>query len=392
MAKKPAILLIGPTPPPYHGVSVAMQAILSSPMVKTFNLIHLDITDRRGISHVNQPDLYDVFLFIKQFFRNVMLLLKEKPAILYLPISQTRIGFIRDSLFIIPALMMRCAVVVHLHGANFERLSIEAGPFWNAYMGSILRRVDHFIVLGEMLRPIFKNWTKPERISVVPNGVSLNSKSDEALPTPSSIKKGPFRVIFLSTLCRQKGLFVFLHAIPLILREEKEVEFVIAGPWRNTQDRQEAETWLANSGFKESIRFVGEMTGSEKRLFFKSGNLFVFPGIQQEGQPLVVLEAMGTGLPVIATDRGCLRETVIDGITGFIIPPNVPEAIAEKVVQLVRSPNLQRSMGEASRKRFELHYTLDQFADRLERIFIKTLNSVDGSEKIDPEWRQNNAS
>ena len=367
-SEKATILLIGPTPPPHHGVSMAMQALLNSPLSNRFRLIHLDITDRRGIGHVDQPDLYDVVLFIKQFFQNLGLIIRERPALFYLPISQTRIGFIRDSFFIIPALIMRCRVMIHLHGASFENLAIQGGFFWKSYLNAILRRVSRFIVLGEMLRPIFSRWATPDQISVVPNGVVQRDNL-----SPIFSERRPFKVLFLSTLCRQKGLFVLLDAIPLIVQEEKEVAFEIAGPWWTEEVRREAERRLAESGMADKVRFVGKITGEEKSAFLHSGDLFVFPGVQQEGQPLTVLEAMAEGLPVIATDRGCLRETVIGGLTGFIVPPDSPEAIAERVIHLIRHPALREEMAVNALKRVKECYTVERYAFSLGEVFHQTL-------------------
>lgn len=378
MAEQPTVLLIGPTPPPYHGVSMAMQALLTSSIAKTFRVVHLDITDRRGIGHVDKPDLYDVFLFTKQFFRNLTLILNERPALFYLPISQTRIGFIRDSLFILPALAARIPVVVHLHGASFNALHAKAGPLWKLYMRAILRRVSRFIVLGEILRPIFSTWTTPDRIAVVPNGVAEGEEHGRSTMKRDLNGSRPFCVVCLSTLSRQKGLFVLLDAIPPILCEHKEVEFLIAGPWWDHGTAGEAKAWVEKNGLKDKVRFIGEISGEAKRAFLRSGDLFVFPSLQQEGQPLTVLEAMCEGLPVIATDRGCLRETVLDGVTGFIVPPNAPEAIAEKIVVLTRDPGLRLRMAAAGRRRFESHYTQDQFVRRLEKVFRETVNSAPG--------------
>lgn len=378
MLEKPVILLIGPTPPPYHGVSTAMQILLTSPIADTFRLVHLDISDRRGISHVDRPDLHDVFLFAKQILRNLALIVRERPALFYLPISQTRLGFLRDSFFILPALMARIPVIVHLHGAHFEELYAGSGLFWKAYMGAVLRRISRFIVLGDMLRPIFSRWTAPDRISVVPNGVRRDADSERPRRVSTRSDGNPFRVIFLSSLSRQKGLLMLLQAIPPVLNAHPDVEFLIAGPWWGEASRREAGDYVASFGITEKVCFIGPVTGRQKSEFLRSGDLFVFPGIQQEGQPMTVLEAMSEGLPVIATDRGCLKETVIDGITGFIVPPNSPGAIAEKIIRLIRDPALRTIMAANALRRVEECYTVERFASRLSGVFLQTISSTPG--------------
>jgi len=376
MDDKTRVLIIGPTPPPHHGVSMAMQALLTSSVATTFRVFHLDITDRRGIGFVDQPDWHDVFLFIRQFFRNLMLIFRERPALLYLPISQTRLGFFRDSLFMLPAMLSGIPVVIHLHGANFDAIYTGSGRFWRAYMEMILRRVARFIVLGETLRPIFSRWAPPERISVVPNGVPLDDDRQRSSRVSSRADGEAFRIVFLSSLSRQKGLFVLLQVMSLIVKVHPDVELLIAGPWWGETTRQEAESCIAASGISDKVRFVGAVTGQKKNEFLLSGDVFVFPGVQQEGQPMTVLEAMSEGLPVIATDRGCLRETIIDGVTGYIVPPNSPEAIAEKILYLIRHRALREEMGENALKRVVQCYTIEQFTSRMIGVLRRTLTSA----------------
>jgi glycosyltransferase involved in cell wall biosynthesis len=79
---------------------------------------------------------------------------------------------------------------------------------------------------------------------------------------------------------------------------------------------------------------------------------------------------------VIATDRGCLKETVIDGVTGFIVPPNSPEAIAEKILYLIRHPAVRDAMAVNAVKRVEQCYTMEQFASRMNGVFHETMRST----------------
>ena len=80
MIAKFSVLLIGPTPPPFHGVAVAVQTLVQSRLVEQFHVSHLDLADRRGIQHVNNPDFHDVVLFLRQWMRLVgMLFVHAQP-------------------------------------------------------------------------------------------------------------------------------------------------------------------------------------------------------------------------------------------------------------------------------------------------------------------------
>jgi glycosyltransferase involved in cell wall biosynthesis len=363
MAEKPTLLLIGPTPPPYHGVSMAMQTLLTSSITETFRVVHLDIADRRGIQHVDRPDFYDIFLFLRQWTKVLGILVLERPSLFYLPLSQSTIGFLRDSFFLWSALLLGSRLVIHLHGSHLRQWYETRSPLLKAYVRWTLQRVTKFVILGESLRPLFEGLVPVERIAVVPNGVPWN-------PTPvcapsGSRKERKYRVLHLSTLCRQKGALVVLEAIPFIIRRRRDVEFVFAGAWLRDEDRNAAETWINREGLEAYVTFTGTVAGIEKQNLYHSADLFVFPGIQPEGQPLVLLEAMAAGLPILFTDWGCIRETVIDGENGLKVGIGDSEDLAKKILMLLDRPETMQEMSKQSRHRYESCYTDAHFRRKM---------------------------
>lgn len=91
--------------------------------------------------------------------------------------------------------------------------------------------------------------------------------------------------------------------------------------------------------------------------------------MQQEGQPLVVIEAMAAGMPVIFTDRGCLRDTVLEGETGFEVPVGDAHQLAGRILWFLEHPEQMKSMGARSRKRYETMYTKEQHIRRMIDVF-----------------------
>src|ERR1700693_6406166 len=74
---RPILLIVGPTPPPYHGVSVATQALLTSDLDRHYQMEHIELADRRGIEYVDKPDFHDFLLFIYQWLRLLGTLLRN---------------------------------------------------------------------------------------------------------------------------------------------------------------------------------------------------------------------------------------------------------------------------------------------------------------------------
>lgn len=373
MADRPAILLIGPTPPPHHGVSVMMQSLLRWKTGGPFRIIHLELADRRGIQHVNRPDVHDVFLFCGQWIRFIFLLLWERPQVVYLPLSQSTVGFLRDSLFLWPAALLRCRILIHLHGSHLRRWYERLGGAMQVYVRRTLRTVTRAIVLGESLQAVFDGLVPEERISVVPNGVR-----DEGYEPRDTDETGRrrFRVLHLSTLNRQKGALVILAAIPLVLQRRRDVKFILAGEWCRDADWSEAAIQIRREALEDFVLLPGGVTGDRKERLYRSADLFLFPGIQPEGQPLVLLEAMAAGLPVLFTDRGCVSETVIRGENGLQVTADDPADLASKILWCLDHPDRMRAMGARSRLRFECHYTDEQFRKRMADVVWQTLADV----------------
>ena len=93
-----------------------------------------------------------------------------------------------------------------------------------------------------------------------------------------------------------------------------------------------------------------------------------------EGHPWVIVEAMASGLPIITTDQGCIKESVIDGENGFIIPKRDPDSIAEKIIYLIENPDVRERMGQKSRQLYEANLTEEHFVQRMTDAFNFTLS------------------
>jgi glycosyltransferase involved in cell wall biosynthesis len=364
--KKARLLLIGPTPPPYHGVAVAISHLLMSRLTDEFDITHLELADRRGIAHVNKPDWHDVLLFIRQWFSLWRLLLTRRPQVVYLVISQTTVGFIRDSFWIWPSLLLGAKVVTHLHGGALREWYATRWHVMRAYVRLVLGTVSKMIVLGESLRGIFSGLLPDDRVTVVPNGVDLLWGEPEREPLYGT---RPWRILHLNTLNRMKGTLVLLAAIPTVLRHRRDVAFVFAGSWSHALHREVAEWYIAQHRLEPYVTFVGEVTGLEKHTLLRSADVFVFPSIQQEGQPLVVLEAMAAGLPIVFTNQGCLRETVIIGECGIETYTEDPYDLAQRLCFLLDHPEDQRQFGHNARRRCLLFYNKDSHIDRMIQTF-----------------------
>jgi len=161
-------------------------------------------------------------------------------------------------------------------------------------------------------------------------------------------------ILYMSTLARSKGILDLLRAVALLRGEFPGVRLRVAGNWSEPDSETEALALIVSENLGNCVEFVGNVDGADKRNFLLNGDIFCLPTrYPYEGQPLVLLEAMSAGLPVLATRHGAIGSTILDGITGRLIPRDAGvEALANALRELLRYPAQLREFGAAGRRRY----------------------------------------
>jgi glycosyltransferase involved in cell wall biosynthesis len=359
---KARVLIIGATPPPHNGMSVATELVLKA-VGDEFCVIHLDIADRRPLSNVGRIDVRNVLLAAYHGLKYLWLLLRKNPDIVYMPVAQDRLAFLRDSLFLIPARLLRRKVIVHLHGGYFATFYRSASAPMRSLIRYCLGKSARAIVLGTSLKNMFEGILPPERIRVIPNGIP--DYFGDIRHHPNNGRRRT--ILFLSTLLKEKGILDVLSALPTIAELVPDVRAVFAGEWYRAEDQEAAQELVADLKLGSHVEFIGPVVPPRKFEVVRDADLLVMP-TKNEGQPFVILEAMSAGLPVVSTNVGCIPETVINEVNGFIVKPGNREELTRSVVSLLADDDLRRRMGEASRKRFLERYSLDRFSTQMKEL------------------------
>ena len=166
----------------------------------------------------------------------------------------------------------------------------------------------------------------------------------------------------------QKDYPNMLQAFKRVAQERHEVRLLIAGdgPLRPAMEQLAHELGVA-----DRVKFLG--IRRDIPALMNAANAYVMSSAW-EGMPMVLLEASASGLPIVATDVGGNSEVVIDGKTGFLVPPKDPEALAWAMLYLMDLPGEERRrMGEAARQHIEANYSLDRVVDQWEALYRELL-------------------
>jgi len=360
------VIILGALPPPYHGQTIFTEELLRSRIVQCFSAYHLDTSDRRDLDNIGRFEFRNVFLGLRNLIELAYRCLLLRPAIVYIPISQNTWGFFRDGLFVlIGRWFSNARTVIHYHGGeSFLDFWRNANSIMKWYIPFVLERVDVAIVLGNRLHDIFKSTVA--RVETVPNGITFN-------PTLRAHRRNHGGVVYISYLgglFKAKGVVDLVRAAALVLKKRSTAHFRFAGEWwvQEPETKREVKQILQNSDISSHVSFVGRILGEQKELYLLDTDIFVLPS-WSEGFPLVILEAMAAGCPVISTRVGAIPEVVLDGVTGILVEKQNPQQLAQAMITLIENPDLRRQMGQAGRKRFEEHFTFDRCIDRMIAVF-----------------------
>ena len=218
----------------------------------------------------------------------------------------------------------------------------------------------------------------PERISIAPCGVDLTLFSGSG---PAGGRTRTHRILSVGRLVPRKGVEVVIRSLPLLINAGfDDVELLIvggAGDAAATQADAEARRLLAIAaelGVRHHVTFSGQVPRDAMPGIFRSADAVVCtPWYEPFG--IVPLEAMACGIPVVAAAVGGLRDTVVDQVTGLLVPPRDPGATAGAVARLLGDPSLRWRLGRAGQRRARNRYSWDTVAAETENAYQQTLNA-----------------
>jgi glycosyltransferase involved in cell wall biosynthesis len=280
----------------------------------------------------------------------------------YLPIAQEFPGLVRDLAFVLVPRLFGKPVIIHLHGGSFCTFFDRQSRFVRFLLRAVLGGAARGIVLTEALKPALACVLPSSRLVVVQNGVDLpNVDPVRAEPARESVT-----VLFLSSLFPSKGLLVFIEALAQAREREPRLRGVVAGPWPSRDVEKEARALVRRLLPEAVLNFTGPVGGVEKTRALMAADIFCLPSFYpQEGQPLVIIEAMAAGLPVVSTRWKGIPETVVDGETGLLVDHARADLVADKLAVLAADPALRRKLGQNGRARYEALYTQEAFGRRM---------------------------
>lgn len=309
------------------------------------------------ITVVQIPVLY--FKILKSFFNNnckSVLILNTHPVINAL----------------VPILILKyifnISIIFYFHNVSYESKK------YNFLRTTLFRIINHvssniITVSGFVQNELLKGGVKNNKMHVIYNGIDISRYKkikNPVLYSKLSLKADSIVIGYSGQLNVEKGIYDLMDAAKIISDLDINCFFVFMG--KKNINFSEIMEYIQKLGIADNTIFTDWVKNVEE--YYPLFDVLVVPSIFEEPFGLVNIEAMASEVPVIATEAGGIVEIVVNNETGYLVPKNSPEHIADRIKKIILDKDLAEKMGKAGRKRVEKHFDIKKNAKKIEEILM----------------------
>jgi len=208
------------------------------------------------------------------------------------------------------------------------------------------------------------------QFEVIPNGIAVDEFGDDVAPFPH-LRDGRLNILFVGRLEERKGFRYLLRAYARLKRHLPETRLIVVGAYEAKAKRR-YEAFVGSVGI-DDVLFAGPASAEELPRYYRSCDVFCAPSVGSESQGIVLLEAMASGRPIVASDIAGYRSVMTDGREGLFVPPRDVDALAAALGRLLRGHDLRARMGAAGAERAR-QYSWPTVAARVLEVYERAMS------------------
>jgi len=247
--------------------------------------------------------------------------------------------------------------------------ALSEHPLRHAYM--LLSRLNTLRIARKIIcnsradAQYYRMLTDPKKIEIIPNGVDLDwiAFGEKRTFSDQRLLKGPV-IASVGRVTKSKGFQYLIQALPIVSQQFPEAKVVIAG--EDFGFLGDLRQLAHDAGVEKSVIFA-RLSREEIKGLYMDCDIVAIPSIY-EGFPLVALEAMACGKPLVASDVGGLRDIIVPNMNGLLVPPADPEKLAGAIISLIQNEHLSRDIGRRNACEAK-KYSWDMIVDRIEAVY-----------------------
>jgi phosphatidylinositol alpha-mannosyltransferase len=282
-----------------------------------------------------------------------------------------------------PFMPMLCSAVLRFSNTanvgTFHACHGKPGYNWGKPISTwmIRRRVHKLHGRIAVSKPAMEFASKyvPGYYNIIPNGIDLDHFSPDVLPI-DEFCDGKVNILFVGRLEKRKGVNYLLKAFKRVKQEFSNSRLIIVGP--GTRLRGKYEKHVKRSGLKDVV-FIGHVSYDELPRYYRTADIFCAPATGRESFGIILLEAMATGRPIVASNIEGYASLITNGVEGLLVPPRDKESLAQALITLMASQSLRQEMGARGRVKAD-DYGWEHIAKRVLNCYVRLLS--------EPPWQR----
>jgi glycosyltransferase involved in cell wall biosynthesis len=377
VSEKLKVLVVGQTPPPFHGQAIMIERLLKGDYSR-IELRRVRMAFSDSIGEVGRFRVGKLLHLASVIVQIIWQRLAHGATMLYYPpAGPNRVPLYRDLAILCCTRWMFRRTVFHIHATGVSQLYPQLSRFVRFMFRRALFHPDAVIRIA-IGGPNDAKLLEPKFDYVIPNGIDDEGARflQAALQQTTGDAKLPLRILFVGFLRESKGVLDLVEACGELKNRGVPFQLAVMGQFQSPEFETLLKARIEQLQLGSQIDFLGLLTGDAKWQAYAKADVLCFPTYyESETFPTVLLEAMSFGLPTVATRWRGIPEIVDDGITGYLVEPRDCPAVTERLAQLQASLELRSQLGAAARKKFVEQFTVERFWKRMEDAFAQVASS-----------------
>ncbi len=360
------ILCLVQLPPPIHGAAVMNSYVVSDLLPRSsFKRTVLPLDFSKTFEEMHGRIIRKILMAGKTLFCLFYRLLTIRPHIVYFTFSPFGTALFRDIFLIFICRRFNNKVVLHLHGTGIGKKQSKIYKWAYSYMF----KKGLLLLLSECLYEDVSQYIEKSRCRFIPNAVARPNRKYKGIREQSE----KVTLLYMANYHPKKGLLTAVNVLDELVKEGYDVELVLAGAYTFYWSKSDMKYYLDQLDDKVSnrINVFGPAYGNDKEKLFRKSDIFIYPS-QHDAFPLVLLEALSNGLPIIASNQGAIPSIVNHGECGAIITTDEVKDYSDYVKKLIADKRKREEMACKARECYEQNYSYEVF----DKKFIEILQEI----------------
>ena len=271
---------------------------------------------------------------------------------------------------VIVAKILRKPILITAHGMDIS--NYENSPFFKRLITFSLINSNKAIAVSEDLAKKIELMGINNNLLTLRNAVDINRfkpSKNIIMRHSNKIKDDELLILFIGNIEIFKGIFELLEAFQQINSNNKNVKLMIIGG--GTKEHK-IKNKVSKYNLDDYVIFKGEISPETIQNYYQMADIFTLPSYT-EGLPMVVIEAMACGIPVVGSNAGGIPELVKDNVNGFLVPPKDVEILKEKLEILVDNDKLRKKFGKGALETVDDEFNIDKKVEKLKKIYLEIM-------------------